>query len=101
MFDNDEELTRRWASAISAIGVLGTAIGSLYGGSIIKHGRRKILIYSGFIAILGSGLSLIPNPWVILFGQLIFGIGGGVSMSAASTILEETCPAHLFDKGFG
>jgi len=101
LFDNDEETTQLWASMISAIGVLGTAFGSIFGGTIIRHGRRRILIIAGWIAIIGSGLSLIPNKYCILFGQLIFGIGGGISMSAASTILEETCPAHLFDKGFG
>ena len=60
-----------------------------------------MIIIACFVAIIGSALSLIKNVYVMMAGQLIFGIGGWASMFLCSTLLEEVVPAHVFDWGYG
>ena len=67
----------------------------------MQRGRRPLVIISNILAIVFSGLSIVPNTWVIAVGRLGYGLSAGFIISATPKILEETVPAHLLDKGFG
>ena len=89
-------------NVIQAISVLGVFIGSqIIRRRIETAPRRQLIIIACIVAIIGSGLSLIKNIYVMMVGQFIFGLGGGASMFLCSTLLEEVVPAHVFDWGYG
>ena len=86
---------------VSAASILGTAIGSIVGGSIIVNSRRKPILFFNFIIILGCFLAIYDNFTVICIGRLVFGFATGVLLAAAPKIIEETVPANIQDYGFG
>ena len=73
-------------------------IGAVSGGMLMKIGRRKAVIISCSIGLLGSSISILPlNLYSILIGRFIFGISSGLLSSITPRFLEETIPNHLFD----
>jgi MFS family permease len=73
----------------------------MLGGQIIEIGRRKVIIISTLMAIVGASISLFLYEPTIFLGRLIHGLTSGVLTCAASKIVDETVPSHLNDYGFG
>ena len=53
------------------------------------------------IGLIGSLLSLYLNIWCMCVGRLLFGFSAGVMLCATPTIIQETIPDKLAEKGFG
>ena len=60
-----------------------------------------MVIFSNFLAILFTGLSIVENTYVIAVARLGYGLAAGFIIAASPKILDETIPSHLIDKGFG
>ena len=80
---------------VSAASILGTAIGSVIGGSIIANSRRKPILLFNCVIIIGSLLAIVESFIVICIGRLIFGFATGVLLAAAPKIIEETVPSNV------
>ena len=87
-------------TCVSSSSVTGIAVGSIIGGVLVGRGRRLNIIIFNLIAILGSGMSIVTNFWVLMAGRFIFGFSSGVLLCATPKVIEETIPAHLQDYGF-
>src|SRR5262245_21485585 len=83
-----------WANSCALLGCL---VGSLVAGGLSdKLGRKKLLVFSGFL----FGLSSIATGWASSFNQfVIWRIFGGVSIGMASNLsplyIAEIAPAEL------
>ena len=52
---------------VSTLAVVGIALGSIFASSIVKFGKRKIIIISLIVSLITSSLSIIENlPLVII-----------------------------------
>jgi len=72
---------------------------------MIKKGRRRALLISAAIGIVGVGLTLIPikfnevltleRPvwYTLIVGRLLYGLAVGITAIATPRLMEETVPA--------
>jgi MFS family permease len=97
---SDEEITSK-STLLQTCSILGIAIGSIFGGTIVKMGKRKTILMFNPLAIVGSLISIVPIFEVICAGRFVHGFAAGVLCCAAPTIIGETVPDHLMDYGFG
>ena len=86
---------------VSTASVLGISIGAIAGGKIIAYGRRRAVLVFDLLGILGCGLSVVNNFYVILGGRLAYGFAAGVLVTACPKIVEETVPVAHMDYGYG
>ena len=56
-----------------------------------------ILLFASYctLGIIGVGITLISNPYAIIFGRLVAGYSGGLSCVYVPRYIEETVPHHL------
>ena len=59
--------------------------------TLMKIGRRKAILISNFIGLIGLGITMVENFNVILVGRFIFGFS-----VVSPRYIEETVPNHLF-----
>ena len=57
---------------------MGMTIGAVLGGMIMKIGRRKAILISNFIGLIGLAITLVENFNVILVGRFVFGFSVGL-----------------------
>jgi MFS family permease len=76
-------------------------IGSVIGAKLMSYGRRRAILIANVIGMVGSILSIVLNFEVILLGRFMFGICAGINVVTCPTLIEETIPTRLMDKGFG
>ena len=65
-------------SLIGSSCVLGMTIGASSAGKIIAIGRRLTLFLCCAIGILGVGITLIPNFYMMILGRLVYGFACGI-----------------------
>ena len=75
---------------------MGVSIGAGVGGKLIQGGRRKSLVMFILVGMVGTGLIMIENVWVLLLGRIIQGVARGVTAVAANRLIEETVPLAIF-----
>lgn len=80
--------------------MFGLAVGSGFVGPILAKGRRKVIIAICLLGILGCGMSMVPNTYVVIAGRFIYGFSSGILIVAGSTVVHEIIPKHLLDKGY-
>lgn len=77
--------------------VLGAALGSITGGSIIKYGRRRVLLIANIIGIASNLVMLYFNWYVLLAGRVAFGFATGIAGCCINKFIQETVPQHLYE----
>lgn len=85
------------SSLITSSSVFGLCIGSISTSYMVSHGRRRLIIISGFFAMAATVLTLALNIWAIVIGRLVFGICTGVFMTVGPRMLDECVPFELID----
>jgi len=86
-------------SFIASILTIGGIGGALVGGhTSMKWGRRKVLLVTEFIFLLGAGLTVISNYVFILIGRFLEGFVIGINSCVTPIYLIEIAPKRL--KGF-
>ena len=83
-------------SLIASILPIGGALGALLGGRLAtKFGRRKILLVTDFITLVGVPLTLISNYESIVIGRLFEGISIGFNSSVVPLYILESVPMQI------
>lgn len=67
-------------------------IGAYSAGFLVKKGRRRVLIWSAFIGIIGAGITIYQRFWAIMLGRFIYGFSTGFIAIAMPRTMEETIP---------
>ena len=87
-----EDQTKFNNSLISTAGVVGIALGSLFGGKTVTIGRRKATLITQTIGFIGGCLTQILNIPTLCIGRLLYGIAAGHSSIIMSKSIVETFP---------
>ena len=64
-------------------------------GTMIKSGRRRVLILSAWIGIVGSLISMYENFYTIIVGKMIYGFSVGLIAIGMPRVMEETVPGSM------
>ena len=86
---------------LTGAATIGLAVGSLFGGNMIRNGRHRALLVGNCAAVLGSLMSIYAQFHVICVGRFIVGLSAGILMAASPKVIEETIPSHLMCYGYG
>lgn len=69
--------------------------GAYVAGIMIKHGRRKVLLFGSLIGIVGVAITIYQQLWSIILGRLIYGFSCGLLAVSMPRLMEETIPGEL------
>lgn len=90
-----------YTTLLNSASIAGLAFGSIIGGTLIKNGRKRIVIFFNIVLIIGSIMSLFLNTTLLACGRFVFGFASGALVAATPKIIGETIPGHVMDNGYG
>lgn len=82
---------------IVSMALVGAMIGAAAGGGINDaYGRKQATLLADVIFALGSSVMAVAwNPYVIIFGRLLVGLGVGVASVTAPMYIAEAAPSEI------
>eukprot|EP01018_Ginkgo_biloba_P032819 Gb_35370 [translate_table: standard] len=82
---------------IVSMAIAGAIVGAAIGGWLNDaYGRKKATILADFFFIIGSiCMMAAPDPYVLIFGRLLVGLGVGVASITAPIYIAEVSPAEI------
>jgi SP family myo-inositol transporter-like MFS transporter 13 len=82
---------------IVSMALVGAIIGAAAGGWINDaYGRKKATLLADVIFMVGSLImAAAPNPYVLIFGRLLVGLGVGVASVTAPMYIAEASPSEI------
>lgn len=97
--DEFEEVDRSSVlqETIVSMALLGAMIGAAAGGWINDlYGRKSATLIADVIFALGSFvMAAAPDPYVLIFGRFLVGLGVGVSSVTAPMYIAEAAPSEI------
>ena len=76
---------------------LGMTLGAVSGGVLMRFGRRRALIISSILGLIGFGITLRFDIYCLIAGRCLIGFSTGLFSSIGPRYLEETLPIHLYN----
>ena len=92
-WDKDEALF--FNTIISSASIIGLAVGSLLGGSLLKYGRRKPVIIAQLICIFAAAISMYLHTSTLTISKFLGGIGAGFQNVVFGKNITETIPVSV------
>jgi SP family myo-inositol transporter-like MFS transporter 13 len=82
---------------IVSMAVAGAIIGAAFGGYMNdRWGRRVAILGADIIFFFGAiVMAVAPNPWVIIIGRILVGLGVGMASMTAPLYISEASPARI------
>ncbi|KAJ9555418.1 hypothetical protein OSB04_010032 [Centaurea solstitialis] len=82
---------------IVSMALVGAMIGAAAGGWINDtYGRKRATLLADVVFALGSFvMAAAPNPYVLIFGRLLVGLGVGVASVTAPMYIAEAAPSEI------
>ncbi|PIN25492.1 putative transporter (major facilitator superfamily) [Handroanthus impetiginosus] len=97
--DEFEEVNRSsfLQETIVSMALVGAMIGAAVGGWINDtFGRKKATLSADVAFTLGSiVMAAAPNPYILIFGRLLVGLGVGVASVTAPVYIAEAAPSEI------
>jgi len=80
-----------------SMAVAGAIIGAAFGGYMNdRWGRRVAILGADIIFFFGAiVMAVAPNPWVIIIGRILVGLGVGMASMTAPLYISEASPARI------
>lgn len=86
-----------WQETIVSMALVGAIIGAAAGGWINDaYGRKKATLSADVVFTLGAiVMAAAPDPYVLIFGRLLVGLGVGVASVTAPVYIAEASPSEI------
>lgn len=86
-----------WQETIVSMALVGAIIGAAAGGWINDYyGRKKATLIADIVFALGSVvMAAAPDPYVLILGRLLVGLGVGVASVTAPVYIAEASPSEI------
>lgn len=82
-------------SFIGSSVVVGMAVGAFCAGKLIQSGRRRAMLLTTYLGVLGVSLIMIENFYVLLLGRVIFGFTAGSQACIVVRMIDEYVPQSI------
>ncbi|KAJ6779098.1 INOSITOL TRANSPORTER 4-LIKE [Salix koriyanagi] len=97
--DDFEDVDKKtWLQeTIVSMAVAGAIIGAAFGGYMNdRWGRRVAILAADIVFFFGAiVMAVAPNPWVIIIGRILVGLGVGMASMTAPLYISEASPARI------
>uniref|UniRef100_A0A7N0TUG3 Major facilitator superfamily (MFS) profile domain-containing protein n=1 Tax=Kalanchoe fedtschenkoi TaxID=63787 RepID=A0A7N0TUG3_KALFE len=82
---------------IVSMALVGAIIGAAAGGWINDtHGRKKATLIADVVFTMGSFvMAVAPDPYILIIGRLLIGLGVGVASVTAPVYIAEASPSEI------
>ena len=88
-----------YIALMTATAPFGSLFGAVSTGFLTKnYGKRSLLIYSDYIAIIGSAINYYPNTITFWIGRLILGFSVGCFSILTPQYISEFTPSNEYSK---
>jgi MFS family permease len=87
-----------YGTILQTVTNLGMAVGSLIGGKIIIHGRRRAILISTYCSFIFLIPSVIEVYWLMVFCKFGWGTTCGIAYVTVVRMIEEIVPTHLMKR---
>lgn len=88
-------ISQGFSSWVTSVVPLGAGAGALLTGKIASTvGRKKTMILTDIIALIGTILSLLPSPILLLIGRLVQGYSVGANSGIVPLYISEIAPVE-------
>lgn len=86
-----------WQETIVSMALVGAMIGAASGGWINDaYGRKKATLLADVVFTAGAVvMAAAPNPYVLIFGRLLVGLGVGTASVTAPIYIAEASPSEV------
>ena len=85
-----------YQSLIGSSIMVGLSAGAMFGGKIIVIGRRKTQLLMNLLGMVGVGMTLIENFWMLILGRVVYGLAVGVESVCMPRYVEEYVPLRRY-----
>lgn len=77
--------------------IVGAIIGAALGGWFNDtYGRKKATLFADILFIIGSIIMCVaPDPYVLIVGRLLVGLGVGIASVTAPVYIAEASPSEI------
>jgi SP family facilitated glucose transporter-like MFS transporter 8 len=75
--------------------LLGAVISTLLGSVLVKFGKWKMIIIMNILVIIGYGITMYDNMYVIAAGRFVLGFGAGGFSVYCPKFIAELSPNEL------
>ena len=73
------------------------AVGSVFGGKFMVVGRRRAIMLTAVLGIIGNLMTLKLNFALLLIGRVVYGLSVGIQSAIVPRYIEENTPSHIYD----
>ena len=87
--------TGNWGTYLTVITCSGAMVAALFGSLFVKYGKFNMILVANAITLVGSGMRMVNNMYVISFGTFLIGLGSGAFTVYCPAYLNECCPSEL------
>ena len=88
---------KKWQETIVSMAVAGAIFGAAVGGWMNdRFGRKKSILVADVLFMIGAlVMAVAPQPWVIIIGRVIVGLGVGMASMTSPLYISEASPARI------
>ena len=97
LFSLDHSNCWSFQETIVSMAIAGAIVGAAVGGWINDaYGRKKATLFADIIFTLGAILmAAAPDPYVLILGRLLVGLGVGLASVTAPVYIAEASPSEI------
>ena len=86
-----------YQSLLGSSVVLGMTLGAVGGGMLMRIGRRKAIMISCCIGMVGIMMTIKLNLPMLMIGRFVYGYSVGLFSSICPRYFEENIPPHIYE----
>ena len=91
----DKEKATSFQTQAQTITTLGAAIGALFSGPVLSIGRWNCILLTNLFVIVGAGLTLIDDEYLVLVGRFFYGVSCGCFSVFCPKYISEVAPVEV------
>jgi sugar porter (SP) family MFS transporter len=92
-WDEDQQTTN--ITIVQSLTTLGAALGALFSGNIAYLGRWNCIMVANVLLVIGVGITLYNEFWVLCVGRFIYGLSVGTFSVFCPKYISEVTPREI------